>query len=165
MASQLLTDLYVGGNLSAKTFSCPAASITDNGVASAAGIQASKSQQQFTKTYGQVTGVGAVTERRPIHSVYGATGLVVQFRAAAAVANIGAATITVQLKKNGVNILTSAISLSSSTVAFAWVAAAGFTTTSLLASDILEVDVTATAGGGTLGQGLICELVTREDPQ
>src|SRR5215472_4310258 len=139
MASQLLTDLYVGGNLSAKTFNCPAASITDVAVAGGAGIQASKSQQQHTKTYGQVTGSVATTERRPIHSIYGATGQVVQFRAAMAVANVGAATVTVQLKKNGTNILTAAISLGSGTAAFVFVAAAGFTSTALVANDILEV--------------------------
>jgi hypothetical protein len=165
MASQLITDLYVGGNLSAKSFNAPASSITDQAVAGGAGIQASKCQQQFTKTYGQVTGSAAATERRPVHSVYGATGQVVQFRAAAAVANIGAATIAIQLKKNGANILTAAITLGSGTAAYVFVAAAGFTSTSLLANDVLEVDVTATAGGGTLGQGLVCELVTREDAQ
>ena len=50
-------------------------------------------------------------------------------------------------------------------VAFAWESAAGFTSTSLVQNDILEVDVTATAGGGTLGQGLVCELITRGDAQ
>src|SRR5262245_7049738 len=109
MASQLITDLYVAGNLSAKTFSPPAASITDKAVAVGAGIQATKLQHQHTKSYGQVYGSVATTERRPIHSVYGLTGQVVQFRAAMALANVGAATVTVQLKKNGANILTAAI--------------------------------------------------------
>ena len=107
--------------------------------------------------------MAAVTERRVIKVVKGATGTIVNFRAGVVVANVGAATISIRLKKNGTNIDTAALVLDSGNAAFALEAAAGFTSTSLVANDVLEVDITAAAGGGTLGQGLFCELTARED--
>ena len=42
--------------------------------------------------------------------------------------------------------------------------AAGFTSSSYVAGDVFEVDITATAGGGTLGQGLAVEVEFDENP-
>ena len=81
------------------------------------------------------------------------------------VACVGAATITIQVKKNGTNILSASLVIDNANAAFAFESAAGFTSTALVANDVLEVDITAAAGGGTLGQGLFCELVTKEDAQ
>jgi len=156
---------YVNGTLSMKTLAPSAGCVTDTSVSGSAAIQATKLQHQYTKNFAQVTGSIATTERRPFHSVSGATGTIVGFRAASTVACVGAATISIRLKKNGTNIDTAALVLDNTNTAYIWESAAGFTSTSLVAGDILECDVTATAGGGTLGQGLICELVTREDAQ
>jgi hypothetical protein len=71
--------------------------------------------------------------------------------------------VTVQLKKNGANVLASAIVLDSGNAAFAGEAAPGFTGTNYVAGDVFEVDVTAAANTGTLGQGLFAALSVRED--
>lgn len=165
MSNTIDGNTYINGSLSARSMAIPANTLTDSGVNASAAIQATKMQHQHTKHFTQVTGSVATTERRPIHSVYGATGTIVSFRAALTVVCAGAATISIRLKKNGVNIDTAALVLDNANAAFTFESAAGFTSTSLVAGDILEVDITATAGGGTLGQGVICELVTREDAQ
>lgn len=130
-----------------------------------AGILYTKMEHREVKHYTQPHGSAASTERKPIHTVKGATGTIVSFRAGVVVACVGAATISIQLKKNGTNILTAALVLDNTNAAFTFESAAGFTSTALVANDVLEVDVTSAAGGGTLGQGLFCELVTKEDAQ
>src|SRR5262245_33767755 len=165
MSNTIDGNTYINGALSARSMAIPAGTLTDSGVNASAAVQATKLQHQYTKTFAQVTGSVATTERRPFHSVYGATGTIVGFRATITVACAGAATISIRLKKNGTNIDTAALVLDNTNTAYIWESAAGFTSTSLVAGDVLEVDSTATAGGGTLGQGLICELVTREDAQ
>lgn len=157
------SDCYINGNLSAKTFTPPSGSVGDAAIAGAAGIDATKLDHQHQDLVTQAHGTAATTERRVIKVVRGATAAVVAFRCGVVVACVGAATISIQLKKNGTNILTAATVLDNTNTAFALEAAAGFTSTSLVANDVLEVDITATAGGGTLGQGLFCELTTRED--
>lgn len=164
MATGILReDLHVAGNLSASSLTIPAGTLTDAGVEAGAGIQATKLEHQHTQVFKQNHGTAATSQRQVIHTVYGAEGSIVSFRAGVVVANIGAATISIQLKKNGSNILSSALVLDSTNAAFSMEDAAGFTSTALVADDVLEVDATATAGGGTLGQGLFCELVVRED--
>lgn len=155
-------DTYVNGNLTSKTFTAPAGSIGDAGIQGAAAIQATKLDHQHQDLVCQVHGSAATTERRVIKTVRGATAEIVSFRAGVVVACIGAATISIRLKKNGTNIDTAALVIDNTNTAFAFESAAGFTSTSLVANDVLEVDVTATAGGGTLGQGLYMELTTRE---
>src|SRR5262245_44953309 len=123
-------------------------------------IDAAKMNHEHVKTYAQPN-TTATTERKTIHTCRG-TGTLLAFRAGSVVACIGAATISIRLKKNGTNIDTAALVLDNGNTAFLFENAAGFTSTSLAAGDVLEVDATATAGGGTLGTGLFCELTTVE---
>lgn len=160
---QFNEDIYINGNLSPKTFTPPAGCIDDTAVKAAAGIQASKLQHQHEPQYNQVHGSAATTVRQVLHVVKGATGTLEKFRAGVVVACIGAATISIQLKKNGSNILSAALVLDNANAAFAIEDAAGLTSTALVAGDVLEVDITAMAGGGTLGQGLFCQAIVRED--
>lgn len=123
-------------------------------------LDAAKVNHEHVKTYAQPN-TTATTERKTIHTCRGA-GTILAFRAGSVVACIGAATISIRLKKNGTNIDTAALVLDSGNTAFIFENAAGFTSTAVAAGDVLEVDVTATAGGGTLGTGLFCELTTVE---
>ncbi len=163
--TQLDGDVIVRGNLSPKTFSAPAACIANNAITAAAGnyVDPSKLGQQRRPGHSQPN-TTATTETRTILVVYGATGNVLDFRAGSIVACAGAATITVDLKKNGTSVLAAVITLNSSSVARV-AQAATITTPALAAGDWLEVVITATAGGGTLGTGVFCQAVVQEDPQ
>lgn len=164
MSTTLDGNTYVNGNLSARSMSIPADTIDDTAVDAAAGIQATKLQQQVKFRLAQVHGSAASAERRPVHRVYGATGTLVSFKCGVVVACIGDSTITVALKKNGSNILTSSTVLDNTNTAYTVEDQAGFTSTSLTQGDVLEIAVTVSAGTGTLGQGLFCEGILREDP-
>ncbi len=158
-------DVYVNGALGAKTFTPPAGSVADAGIQALAGVQASKLQHQYQPCYKQDLGaiVASVTSAM-IHIVRGATGVIVTFSAALHTACLGAATVTVDLKKNGTTCLSAVISFGSGDAAYA-VKSATLTVTALAQNDVLEVVVVATAGGGTIGQGLGVVPTIREDAQ
>lgn len=156
-------DVHVAGALSMQTLVPSALSVGNSAIAAAAGISASKLQKRTYADYGQVHGSAATSQRIAIHRVKGATGTINSFKCLTSVLNIGAATISVQLKKNGSNILSAATVLDTGNTAFIAEDAAGFTSTALVAGDVLEVDITATAGGGTLGQGFYCVAEIDED--
>ncbi len=160
--STIQGDLFINGTLTPKAFTPPASSITSASVTGP--IAASKLEMRRHETVTQVHGTAAATERRVIATVRGTTGTIVAFRAGCVVANVGAATVTVDLKKNGTTVLTSVITLDSANAAYAIEDAAGFTSTALVANDVLEVVIVATAGGGTLGQGLFIHLTYDETP-
>lgn len=163
--SVLTENLHVEGHISCRTMAIPSGTVDNDDIAGSAGIAYTKAQQKETHHVTQAHGTAATTERRVIHTVKGATATIVGFRCGVVVACVGAATISIRLKKNGTNVDTAALVIDNTNAAFAFESAAGFTSTALVANDVLEVDITAAAGGGTLGQGLFCELITSEDPQ
>jgi len=169
MAQTVLpSDLYVAGALTSQTFSPPAGSISDAAVAApsppSAAVKATKLQQQYEPTYKQASATTAVSDQQVLHVVRGTTATIIDYEAGCVVANIGAATVTVDLLVNGTTVLSSTISLSSSQTAYQVVTAAGFTSTAMVAGNVLETKITATAGGGTLGKGVFVSLRLREDP-
>ena len=161
--STLDSDLYVNGSLTARSVVLPESSVTNASVQAAAGINASKLEHQHQPALvlsDHATDVAAV--RKVIHRVKGATADIVDFRIGCTVAATSTGTATFQLKKNGSNILSAAITLDSGTAAFGTVAAAGYTSTELVAGDVLEVEV-LTATGSTLPKGVFAALTVRED--
>jgi hypothetical protein len=163
-------DLVVLGNFSAKGVTLPPSSVNDSQVAAAAGIQAQKLQHQYEALFVQYAGTPASTttatnDQLVIHVVRGATATPIDFKAGLVTACTGAATVTVDLWRNGVTILTAVITLNNAQSAYQLVAAAGFSNTSWVVNDVIEVKVTAVAGGGTLGKGLFANLHMREDAQ
>lgn len=157
-------DHYFNGNLAAKTMTIPASSVTNSMVAAGAAIDPSKVKQRRYPSYSQVHGSAAATVRIPFYRCKGATAMINALRALVVVIPVGAATVSIQLKKNGSNILSSALVIDSANVAHTMEAAAGFTSAALVQGDVLELDITATAGGGTLPQGLYVEADVDEDP-
>jgi hypothetical protein len=154
-------DLYVAGNITGKTMTVPDGSVTNAAVAATAGIAASKLRHTFRQRYAQPN-TTATTETRVIHLVVGATGTINGFSAGSIVANIGAATVTVDLRKNGATVLTGVITLNNANTAY--VPAAGvIASPNVVAGDVLSVVITATAGGGTLATGAYCEVNLDED--
>jgi hypothetical protein len=164
--SQLVVpiDVLIQGGLAAQSIALPSASVGDTQVVAAAKVQASKLQQQFQPQIADNYATTTASFRRVIHRVRGATGTLQAFRAGNTTICVGAATISIQLKKNGANILSSALVLDSTNTNYVAEAAAGFTSASVVTGDLLEIDVTATAGGGTLGSGFFAALEIREDP-
>lgn len=153
-------DLFVRGTFRANAASLPAGCLGDTQFSGSDPLTAAKQEHQITKTLAQVHGSVATTERRPIHVARGA-GVVAGFRAGSVVANVGAATVTADLRKNGTSILSAVITLDNANTAF--IPEAGTVNTDdYVADDVFEVVLTATAGGGTLGQGVFAEAVFRE---
>lgn len=153
-------DLHVGGNLSADAMSIPSSTIDDDDVKSTAAIQQGKLDHQHRIPYSQPN-TTATTETRVLYRCFGASGTILGFHAGSIAANIGAATVTLDLKKNGTTVLSSVITLNNANTAR--VAVAGtLSVTTLVAGDVLEVVVTATAGGGTLATGLFAAVTVGE---
>jgi len=162
MASQIRGDVHVEGSLTATTLGIPAGSVTNAGVAAAAGLSGSKLQHQYEKVYAQESGTAASDEARVVHVVQGATGTIEAFEAGSVVAAIGDDTCAVELLKNGTTVLSAAISLDSTSVAY--IAEAGTVGTSAVVDgDVLEVSIDATHGTGTLAKGIFTCVKVRED--
>ncbi len=156
-------NLIVQGTLTCNGANLPASCVSDKQVVG--GISASKIQHQHQRIYSQVNGSAATNERRAIHAAYGATGTAIQARAKLLVAHSGGGTptVTVDILKNGTTILSAPISIVTAD-GTNWKTGA-ITVSSYVAGDVFEVNVVATAGGGTLGQGLVVEFDVREDAQ
>lgn len=157
-------DVFIAGNLSARTMSIPADTIDDADIKAAADIAATKLEHQHQKGYAQESDTAAAAEDRVVHAVYGTAGTVVAFEVGVVVACIGDATITVDLHKNGASILTAAVVLDSGDAAYALVAGT-IDTAALVDGDVLEVVITVNAGTGTLGKGVFASVIIREDAQ
>lgn len=158
-------DAYVSGNLGALTFTPPAGCITDASVIAAANLAATKLEHQFAKVYAQNGLVDSVADKRVIHYVYGATGSIVAFEAGSVVPCTGTTTtITVNLTKGGVSVLSAPIVLDSANQAR--VAEAGtINNAALVDGDCLEVVVTVNAGDGAMGDGVFASCIIREKAQ
>ena len=78
-------------------------------------------------------------------------------------AAVGAATVTIDLQKNGVSVLSAVINITSALAANVYIDAS-ITTTTYVADDVFKIVITATAGGGTLPTGLYVQLTTDENP-
>lgn len=141
----------------------PPGTVTDSAVA-AGPVAATKTEQRQRLTYSQESATTTVSESKTIHVVHGATGTIQGFRAGSIVANIGAATITVDLKKNGTTVLTAPIPLNNTHAARQVVVGAISGGGAVVAGDVLEVTVVATAGGGTIGKGVFAEVIVDEKP-
>ncbi len=117
----------------------------------------------FVKVYAQNAACpGASDATVVLHVVKGAAGTIRTFVAGCTSVNVGDSTISVDLKKDGVSILSAAISLSSSQSNYDQVSAT-LSSTAVSAGDVLTVVVTVSEGTGTLGTGLFAEMVLDED--
>jgi len=154
-------DLYIRGNLSSQTVTLPQSVVSDSNVAAGAAISSSKLQHQHRLVFAQPN-TTATSETKIVYRCYGATGTILQVAAGSIAACAGAATITVDLKKNGATVLSAVITLDNANTAR--VAELGtISGSSLVAGDVLEVVTVATAGGGTLGTGLFAVVTLQED--
>lgn len=159
--------------LSCGSFTPPAGCITDNAVQANAQVNASKLQQQATgvsanshQIAGPTTTVATVTQTLGMAL---AAGTLIDFSAWIEVAAVGGATVTVDLQASVgggayATVLTATLSISSGT-AIRTAVSGTFSTASYAAGTIFRAVVVATAGGGTLPQGLTLRLTGRENSQ
>lgn len=154
MPQRLEGDTHIEGTLTAKTVSLPANTVTNAAVRSDAAISASKMEHQHRKTFAQEGTATSVT--RAVH-VARAAGTVRFFYAGSIAIAVGAATVTLDLRKNGTTILTGVITLDSANTARV-VESGTLTGNTVVAGDVLEVVTVATAGGGTLPTGVFAEV-------
>jgi len=162
IVNQIDGDMHVRGALTATTLTPSSGAVTNGHVNASAAIAATKMQHQYEKVYAQESATAAADESRVIHVVYGATGTIVTFKAGSVAANVGDSTVTVDLEKNGVSVLTAAITLDNTNAAFT-PEAGTIDSASVSDGDVLEVVIDATVGTGTLAKGVYGSLIIRED--
>lgn len=162
-------DLHVNGALSAKTFNPPASCITAAAVVAAAGIEATKLQQQYHEKYSQVGTATAAADQKVVHVAY-AGGTIVAFKCSCRTKMTAGGSddrsVTFDLKKNGTSVLSAAVVLSKANLTSDMLLVAGtINTTTFVAGDVLEVVVSVAGSVGTQALGPFAEAIIREDPQ
>lgn len=160
LAARFEGDINVLGAVLCQSFSPPAGSIANAAISAAAAIAATKIQKARLIPYGQSGTAASATI--PIYVCQGSTATIQSLKAGSIGLNVGAATVTVDLKKNGTTILSAVITLDTGNVARVLESAA-FASVALVAGDFLELVIVATAGGGTLATGLFVQAEIFED--
>lgn len=161
---QINDDLYVNGQLGARVLVPSEGAVQSRHVAvpnfsGNNGVEAYKLQLAKSELYRNGTGKSntvAVSETQIVHEAKAATTYIF-IEAGIRAAAVGAATVTVDLKKNGSSILSAPINITSALAAGSVLS--GTVTNNIMADgDVLEVVTVATAGGGTLPNGVFARV-------
>lgn len=153
-----LGDVVVDRIFVANQITLPASQITNVHIQAASGVDASKLDHQHARGYGTGSATTAATARQVLF-IARAAGTVRELVATLVDACAGAATVEVDLLKNGVTICTTTITFDNADADYAVLAAVlDAAEVDFVADDVFEIDVTATAGGGTLGKGIAAEV-------
>lgn len=155
-------DIRARGRVIADILIPTTGTVGNNEVKSSDPIDADKLKHRIHMPYSQAHGAASVTQRKVIH-VAKETGNFGDVNAGVVVACAGAATITVDIYNNGSTILNAPISIDSGDAAYDLVAGT-FADDTYVAGDVIEVVVVATAGGGTIGQGVFLDIWADEVP-
>jgi hypothetical protein len=153
-------ELHTGQHRFEKAPQVPDGSWGDAQIGATNPITCPKLKHQHNPQYGQANG-SAWRHRDGRFYVARSAGQVVGCEAGVVTPAVGAATVTVDLKKNGTSVLTSVVTITNAQAAYARVAGA-IATAAYVAGDVFTVVVTATAGGGTLPQGLFADGAFQE---
>lgn len=156
--STIAGNLHVNGTVSSRALQVPTGTITNSSIQANAGIDASKLQHLVRKTYGQA---GTTTTHTVAFHVCRATGLILELAAGSKTKNLSGATVTVDLQNNGSSILVSPLELNDTHSAYE-VVIGTIDSDDTDADDVLELVITATAGGGTLATGLFVTMDATE---
>lgn len=157
LAGVVYGDLVVTGGLSiGGSVSLPTGTVNNDNVATAAAIAASKCQREAMIP---VSRAGtAVTETLIAHVVKGTTATLKYFTASNVTACAGSSTVTVDLQKNGVSVLSAVLTLNAAT-GTRGEAQATISTPALVDGDVLEVVITATqSGADALATGVYAQI-------
>lgn len=161
MASVVNGSFHFAGHLSASSMTIPDNSIGDSSIRTGEAIGSEKLEHQIYRELALSNHATTPSvERRFLHCAY-AAGEIVSFSIGCTVAPTGADTVTVQLKKNGTNLLTGNVVLDSGNANF--IPEDGTPTTpTYSAGDVFEIDVSAVSG--TTAKGLFVRLIVKENP-
>jgi hypothetical protein len=151
VSSRIEGNVFVDGSLQAKTLVPSDGCVTNAKVVTDAQLDAAKLRHRNRGHFTQPN-TTATAERKIVY-VARHSGNVLSFVAGSIAICAGAATMTVDLQKNGVSVLTAVITLNSSSVNLV-AQAATISVAAYVAGDVFEIISTATAGGGTIGTGL-----------
>ena len=163
-------DLVVNGTINCQKINLPASTILDAAVSAGAAIQATKLIHRNSYDYqlfGPTTTVTALTQW--LHTVKGATATLIDVLAMSAVQATGAdRTVDVDIQKSTgggafATVLTATIHFTNGTAIRTAVAGA-FSSTSLVAGDIIQAVVTVAGAAGAQQQGLMVTLRIDETP-
>lgn len=162
MANTLDGDLYVRGRLKADAIVLTDASVGDAQMDPDNPPAAEKLQHQHQKQYAQKKGTSTVADAGTVVHVAAGTGAVEAVTCGVAVAVTGDYVVTVGVKKNGVSILSSTLSLDSGNVAYTGQEFGTLATTAYNAGDVFEVSVSVAGTTGAPGQGVFAQVTFRE---
>lgn len=145
-------DIHVAGNLSADSITYPDNSIGDGAVDPTEPLAWNKTVKVYRP---QITKAGVVASfTEPLYVANG-EGTLMGIEAGMIAVNTGGATVTIDVKKNGVTVLSTALVLdNTNTARVTEDASLDATQVDYAAGDFFEVVVTAAAGGGAIGSGL-----------
>ena len=153
---------YFGGPVAfANTVGFPPGCIGDLQFNPSAPLDATKMKHRHARLLAQPFGVPAVAERRVVHRAR-AAGVVTSAYAGLTAPGTGNATVTVDVLRNGVSMLTSPVVLGSTVVAYNSLPAPLVASPVYAAGDVIEAVLTVAAGTGVLGQGAFVALVLTE---
>jgi len=157
-------DIYVNGNVGMTTITLPSGSVTNASIAALTDVTATKLEHQHKILISQGSAASAADERKPVFVVTGLTGTITSIKAGSVAANVGDSTVNVDLLKNGTTALSGDIVLDSGDAAYDLVAGT-ISSASLAQDDVLEIDIDATVGTGTLALGVFVQLLITEKAQ
>lgn len=172
MANQTMFpgDLQANGSVYCTGLYATGATITNAMISGSAAIAASKIVHKYVFPVYQYTGTAVVAQTNDIHIVSGATGVIESAEAVitGAIATGGDRTVTVDIHKStGAGAFST---ICSATIGFTnasvlrTIAAAAFSSTSLVDGDIIRVVTTVAGAAGNQAQGLLVTVKLREDP-
>ena|SRR5581483_225961 len=160
----VLGDTYVNGKLTMKSVTLPRECVGDGQIPAGADIDPLKLQHIHALTVQQPDGTAVVTRTQKVFVVAGASGQVLTCQASLTTQCTGAGTVTVDLQVGGVSVLSAPISFGSGDAAGS-VKSQPIATAPLTQGQVVQVVVTATPGGGAVGQGLVAVARLSETPQ
>lgn len=156
--------LQVNGPLTCKSFNCPAGALQAAAVNDGAQIEATKLVHQHHREYAQPN-TAATAATVTLHVARHA-GQVAELVAGSIAKAVGDSTVTFDLKKNNVSILSSTLVLdNANTNRVAEAATLNPASIDYVAGDWFELVVTVSAGTGTLPTGIAANVVFNERSQ
>ena len=170
MAQDLINNsLHVNGTLSAKLFTPPDGSISNDAIAGAAGIEATKVVHQWTLPVRQSPGTAVVAATDLLHIARFAGEIVAIEAATATVATGADRTVTIDLQKSSsggafASVLTGGIVLDDGSTNRVPVAGT-INSPDFVDGDLLQVVVAVAGSAGAQAQGLLVSVTLREHPQ
>ncbi|MDA8376369.1 MAG: hypothetical protein M0Z50_04705 [Planctomycetia bacterium] len=161
-------DFYWTGSHTFKTLNLPSGAVEPDDIAPGEPgnyIDPTTMRQRHKTVYAQDSTTAATTETRAVYTVVGQTAAAVAAQAALIAPCTGNATVTVDFQIAGTSILNAPITLSSANTAREVVVGViNPAYQDLTVGQIVEVVITATAGTGALGSGIVTILQVDEDP-